>query len=50
MIGNEPSNGFQMGLILTCMEIQLLNKAMDAVDIIQLNGKTHQQIFVEIKR
>jgi len=50
MVGNELSNGFRLGLILTSMEIQLLNKAMDAVDIIQLNGKTRQQIFEEIKR
>ena len=50
LLGNELSNGFRLGLILTNLEIQLLNKVFDPIDIIQLEGRYRQQIFEEIQQ
>ena len=50
LLGNKLANGLQIGLQLSTMEIQVLQKNSSVLNTIQLNNKTFEEAFEELKQ
>ena len=50
LLGNKLANGLQIGLQLSKMEIQVLQSDKTVINTIQLNGKTFEEAFDELKQ